>query len=451
MANTAVQSEDALSMEAIAFQDKKYGLELENVFEEMLSKKFSGKEIDKQFSPRLASITKKFTNLTIVPQFNTGFIENIFVGGPSINAVSLSLNHIFAQDKKRLTLSENSEGVSRSIVEYVKEHKLKNTVDTRKAWVTGIFAEIPMRIGFPTSIVYKNKLTPAELSAVFLHEVGHAFTICELSNRLSTTNQVLAAMIRAKTKDTLEVQEFVFKAAGELLSNDEKMFQVTEDVNSVEAVFTVIMNRVEDYTHSESSTSHYDIVSCEQVADQFVNRMGYGRALVIALDKSFKDPNDKSNVTRHAEELLNTVFPILKEGHALIYAAFIGPKALLIAGIYTLVLLTIMTRKKGELQRDHTYDSSRVRYLRVREDLLGRIKDKKIPAEEVKEYLNDIRVIDIAVDSLLKTENKSYLELMANFIFKKHKQALDARMLQRQLEELASNDLYRVAAQLRTN
>lgn len=443
-----------LSLEAIAFQDKKFGLALEGVFQEILAKRHTGAEIDKLFSPRIGEIIKEFTNLTVVPRFNIGLAELVFCGAsPAIMAIGLTPNHIFFR-KKNVERSGDPaavQGYARAIVEHVKENNLKNTVNTRRAWVTGIFAELPMDLSCPTSFIYEYKLTAAEITAVILHEIGHAFTMCEMTNRVSTTNQVLAAMMHAKRHDTLEVQEYVFKEAGTLMGNDEKMFSVTEGIKSDEAVFTVVINAMEKHSHSESFTGHYDVVSCEQMADQFVSRMGYGRALVIALDKAVTTKSDKDPNARHRSQIIDTVMAFLKDGGAMLTWVFFGPLGLLIAGTYTLAMIAFLTRPKGEMYRDHTYDSARVRYLRIREDLLNRIKDKKIPPAQVKEHLNDLKEIDKYVDALLKKESKNYWEIASNFIFKKNKQALDARELQRQLEELASNDLYRAAAQLRIN
>lgn len=444
------QTVDNVSMEAIAFQDNKFGLALEAVFEKVLVNKLSAQDLDEQFAPEFNAIIKQFTNLPIQVNFKTTFIEKVTVGGPAIYIDTFTPRHIFNDKNTREGMSDLGEKNIVKMLETIKQNNLKNTIDLKRAWVTGIFAEVPIRMIFPQSFVYGRKLTVKELTAVMLHEIGHAFTVCEYANRVNTTNQVLAGLMRSSIEDAPSVQEIVFKQAGELLFYDEKTFVVAEEITDTQAKFVVILNAVEKRSKSENSTTHYDFVSCEQQADQFAARMGYGRYIVTGLDKAFDNPLDKNAIARHYVGFCEVMFPLIKRGITVMSMVALGPQVYLLAATLTVFLFGLMMYQAGELNRNHTYDSTRVRYLRVREDILTRIKDKKIAPEMVKELLEDIAAIDKVLDGLLKTETKKYLEIASNYIFKKHRDAHDARQLQRQLEELASNDLYRVAAKLRT-
>ena len=97
----------------------------------------------------------------------------------------------------------------------------------------------------------------------------------------------------------------------------------------------------------------------------------------------------------------------------------------------------------------NVYDKLKIRYKRVREQLISRLKVKSLAPELVKNILEDLKVLDKIIDQT--GEFSSILNVVGNIIYPSNWVLSSRKNAQRLLEELASNDLFIKAAQLRGN
>ncbi len=102
----------------------------------------------------------------------------------------------------------------------------------------------------------------------------------------------------------------------------------------------------------------------------------------------------------------------------------------------------------GENHKDYTYDELKIRYKRVRNEAVNRLKDLNCPTEVVRPILDDIYFMDKIISETYRVSLAS--EKIANFIFKSAKDAKASVDEQQLLEELAMNDLFIASAELRT-
>lgn len=328
-----------------------------------------------------------------------------------------------------------------------KAYNKSGYVDIKKARVGGLFSEYRNKlfINFHT-LVNEFKLSTAEIVAVILHEVGHAFYMCEFSDRLESTNQVLANVAKELLNKKEKNLNYIYR---ELKSIDSSVTEaVAEEIvngNRVIAgyrLFKTLLNSVA----SQMSNATYDNTAFEQLADHFASKFGYGKQLIIALDKledyfadkeKFKSTNFFSILYIALEVMLNSIILI---------AAPVGLLSFYLV-LRSSMLIAIL-RFSGEDMKDYGVDELRVRYKRIRATYIDTIKSHDIPKQDLKLMLESIYTIDNIIDSV--ASEKTLANKVANLLFSKAKQVDESVRLQYLLEDLANNDFYLRAAQLKT-
>lgn len=339
-----------------------------------------------------------------------------------------------------------------AILSKLEKNKETTFVDLKNCRVGGLYSKIESPIYMPYSIMKQVQFTPREAVAVFLHELGHLFVAYELAFRTVTTNQILAAVQKSHQKHGLSDQHtLVLKRAGKAIGNDEAFIELTE-IKDNTAITTVVMTEVQREAASEMGLKSYDETGFESLADNFAARHGYARDQVTALVKlaKFYGLPEYSSLTRvlmiFNEVMVGVAFPLLGVVMTILGIAAAGGLLIIYAALL-LALATFAWATGGDAGRDFTYDDAKVRYQRLREQIVTYLKNDKLPKEEVKHNLESLAVIDKAIAEV--KEYKGFLRTVANFLIPANRRAVKGIELQRQLEELAANDIYIMAAKLR--
>ena len=324
----------------------------------------------------------------------------------------------------------------------------KGTVDLKKAKLGGIFSEY-------TNIVYMHfrnlfsemKMSVPEVAAVLLHELGHGFYVCEYTDRLETTNQVLENAAKEITsKNDKKDLSYIYR---ELKSVNPKITEEeTEKLLSGNKViagytwFKVVVGTVEE----QLLNCKYSETSFEQGADNFASRFNYGRELIQALDKLhtyYKTPEKNRGMNFYLSFSSLFSFVVFTVASAISVFTGVIPVALLYG-----LLAFLVFRVTGEDYKDYTYDELKIRYKRIRNESVNLLKDLDLPSDRVEVILEDIRIADRAIDEAFKFS--SPLSKIANFIFTPARHAKASITEQQLMEELAFNDLFVHSAELRT-
>lgn len=430
--------------ESIDFQTSSFGKELENALSIIRETYKEVKDIYDCPEKRIfEKVVKKHTGLNITLNFNTDI--------PAATSVpDLTNGSILIHNARRHYLTSNDALVC---LKASKKDKNGNLVDIKRARVSGQFAELNNVIYVSGVLFLKDFLTIQEYVAILLHEIGHIFVAFEYVNRTTTNNQVMASVVRTvMEKNNVKEREIIFKEASEILGVKDDRILELEKITDARVISTVILKWGVDNTVSELGMQEYDMNSFEQLADQFSTRQGYGRHLITGLDKlvlSMGSPERSIFHTffyfifeswmqfKNAQSWYYTFMRILggAVSFVLLYNAF----------YLTLILLSAI-KLAGAKNKDYTYDILRTRYLRVREQLIQRLKNKSIPSTESKNLIESIKIIDLAVEKTILY--KGPLTLVSDFIFSSNRDLNSYILLQRQLEELASNDLFIKSAEL---
>jgi hypothetical protein len=435
-----------LATEAIDFQrTDSFGKELEKIIAEMQefilnnSLDYENTRIELQkseYGNRLSALIMARLGLNVKLIFNT----NEFAGSAPLY---LNKNHVLLEnylhgpfkinDQEKVMLATKGE---------------KGWVDLKKAKVGGMFSKyehkVFLNVAFMT-IVKDLNFGPKDIVAILLHEIGHLFTVLEFSDRLETTNQVLANLAtNIRTKGSKEQRAYLLVQYSNELGNTD--IKKLENENNRLILGLSLFRYYVQHVKSQLPRSQYNNTSGEQLSDNFASRFGYGKELIISMDKInlLTGEPEKYRVLR----VMNTVSAIL---YLISGACF--SLSLVLFGLWSApilisaIFLGILT-EFGETKKDYKYDDLKIRYKRIRQDYIEMISTLQLSKSELKDIIDSVEVMDkIIKDTVVY---RSFYDKIANFVFSKNRHAKADIELQQLIEDLTHNDLFLASAKLQT-
>ena len=372
----------------------------------------------------LSDIIKKHTGMNVKLYLDPTVSQNAAVQMPFLNG-----NHVFRYDWLRdWWLKELEETAVKDIAKDSSKSKL-GWVDRKNQKVHGYFTEVevPMWLGYDAIVNVKGgwDATPEEIAAVLLHEVGHAFSFFIAMDYTVRTNSALYAVHQELLDCTSQ------SAKVKLLSSASRDLNVEIDdveglarTNDKDMVSTVILSGIMKNIRNELGADIYDMRDCEAMADNFASKQGFGVDLVTGLDKF---PVYKADKYCRSRQMLSLLLQIILN---LTFTA-------LTCGMWLFVVFSINNLTK-------IYDDPVERYTRIRQEMIGNLKNRDIPTSVKNRTLDDIEVIDGIISKY--TNKPELLVFMAEFFLPKGRQNKSARQLNQLFEKLSNNDLYIAAA-----
>ena len=424
------------SLETIDFQKDNFGGDIEALVTVLLDEVKSGTSASQLMK------SQTLRDLEVLIKKRLGLSVSIITNSDLASVLPFysNKNHIFINKYWRGNFDIKDQ------TKFLKENvSRQGTVDLAKAKVGGIFAEYKVTVNINFHALSESiQLTPAEISGVILHELGHAFGICEYSDRLESINIALSniafSVINKKEKDL----KYVYR---ELKSVNDKVTEAdVEELFSENRVvagakwFNVIIGTV----RSNLGNDAYDRTGFEYLADSFVTRFGYGKQTVVALDKLHRfmcDPAKSAGLNQTLQVFALLDFIMLL---AIIIWILCASITLIPLAAYFCFIFGLFFFASGDGVRDMTYDDLKQRYIRVRNNIIERLKSKEIQGEEAKVLLDDIDMIDAMIKETYDT--RTVWNKLSNIVFKTNRQASKSIQEQQLLEELASNSIFVQAA-----
>jgi hypothetical protein len=279
------------------------------------------------------------------------------------------------------------------------------------------------------------RFTSEEMAAVVLHEIGHFFTYCEMFSRTVTTNQVLAATVKELdgTYDVYKREVIIGRAVDDLKLKDVDVVALAK-IDKRSILETAIVTEVTEKSRSELGVSIYDSTASEQMADQFATRHGAGMHLVTALDKLHRYMGDSHAYQSTPLFMFTQIISIA--------LMFIPPVCFF---TIPLNLIGILVGGFGD-DGDNTYDTPEVRFRRIKQDAVNRLKNRSISEVEKKRTLADIEAMEKVMSQI--EDKREWREYIATTIIPVYRKYRKTKLLQQQLEQLASNPLFVRSAEL---
>ena len=168
-------------------------------------------------------------------------------------------------------------------------------VDLKNSTVSGVFSQYPIKIGigeffFKDETGQHSAFSAEEVTAILIHEIGHAFTTFEYLSKTVMTSLVVSTSV----KNSMGINEpdkrakVIVKAASDAgVALDREYVKETIGKHGESADVVFLTKHVKDL-NKLTKTNYYDARNCEQIADQFAVKHGAGAALGSALERLFK-------------------------------------------------------------------------------------------------------------------------------------------------------------------
>lgn len=428
-----VYGHDELTMEAIKFQDGSLFKEMTEFFKTMDNLTSYEEKVKYISGKPLSDLIRKYTGLTIQTEVIPNMSEiNCFCITPDITK-----NNVLIEEwRKQFYRHSDFKQLSKNIDEIV------GVVDLVNGRVKGAFEKIVIRVFVTDGFIRTMEFTPENKAALVMHEIGHAFTFLEFIAESAKTDFSLATATRELLQTTDKEKKITLaKSLNDAMGTTVNVNTIAES-SDVATWYTVYISNKEERTRVATHTGRYSDTSAEFVADQFVTRHGGGAAMADTLAKIYKhlgkiSVRDRISIwTQYAVCSLSVI-------SAIAGLSLINP----ILG--TMGTVALFVNLKTITQYDFTYStytSDKDRVAKLKQELVGRLKDRDLPQDIRVSTLDAIKEID----KILKTlnDNRTIMELITIALRSDVHQAVKQEQVQKTLSTVINNDLFKTAATL---
>jgi hypothetical protein len=419
-----------ISQEAIDYQHgRTLFTELAGIFGEFIAQEDISEASCQTLSKNLALAINHATGIYVIVKViaDKKASPTLCIGTPIVNP-----------SNPLLELTKKSYKAPRFPVEALRKisSSLEGTVDLKKGKVTGVFTKIASTVFISANLIMPNMavkglvLTPEELSAALLHEIGHAFTYYELLATTVMTNYALDLVVTSLRGETDKVKRIkLIEAAAEGLEakvpDATKLAEQTDE----SVIQSVLLNAAVENSRSATGSRVYEYRNAEFLADQFATQQGAAKALATSVEKfaawqvGLASLQNKWSVTHMAFTVLRTVMDI---GLLPVYAIMLA-----------LPDMDVMS-----------YDPPQERLGRIKRTLIQAIKDDRLSSIQRDELLSDIATVDETLSRIASESRRPLFMALWQSLTSDRRARAKQTKYQQDLEALASNDLFVAGHQL---
>lgn len=431
-----------LSIEDINFQSNNFfnelSLEVKKLYEKWKDTLDYQEELsNSQELLNISLLIKKYTNLNV--KININNLRIIAAYLPFITR-----NHIFSNYEKKI-FNVNDSFENENEVRQVSSilNKWEGSVDLNNAKVDGIFKEIECIIELDLYLLFSKGIESnntssihKEIAAIILHEIGHMFTCFEFLDRSTSTNNVLQFISNVKKSNfTFEQKKIFIKDTISNLKDEDVERLVNSPIEEQLAIIYLGLEKQKSI--SQLGNDIYDLVGCEQIADNFTTKFGAGKYLAIALEKYEKYFS------------FNPYIPI---GIYSVFLTMILGPVNIISAVFTSVMLFALSSISAFITNVFSHDNiNRYDDLETRINRIINVNVERMKNKEITEELKSILLDENKVMREILNRNKSrkpLFKIVKEFFSKKTKKDADFIKLQKDLENIAANKLFEKATEL---
>lgn len=284
-----------------------------------------------------------------------------------------------------------------------------------------------------------NNLSPDELIAILLHEVGHNFTTFEKLYFNIKNSVVILESIRDTVNNGVKDVPTVLKLVSKKMGNNPNKSSMELLVDLKKTTVSSLPGEIVQYNN-------------EQQADQFVTRFGLGAPLATGLTKYGAWVRiTNANIVNNIETAVSTgiILSLLLLPAIMVPVAFVSATVLLITTV-AMYISNQLTNLTNDIQKKHEgigYEMDYKRTLRIKQDLirqirtLDKVKDKLL----IKQILESIDAVDeklVYIEAITeRVRNNSWIDryIMSRQFSDKHGSLIEMNDL---VQELMENELH---------
>ena len=330
-------------------------------------------------------------------------------------------------------------------------------VDLKKAKIYGYPKDATVVIMVnPHKLIARYDLTPDEVTAAYLHEIGHAFTHIEYSYRtIRQTSDMIESIISEVDKNKPPLAAIKLSYA-KVFKND----KLDDSTNAVSAAVGVTNAYIEDLHMLGDNTN--TLKDSERLADQFAVRFGMGPQLSTALDKMGEGALRAIGMAVGSFlQIMIAIFIIsCLIGIFVPIIMALGTFTVAIASIYLLSTVAgsfavyslgsmFMALFNRGIDTAVAHDVPLRRIYKMKNELVRQLRTSHLDKSETSAILS-------AVDVLLMTaknasgEDDDFFHRVAGVFFSYSDQQKEMRYLDYAIEDLMNNNIHLMANKLKT-
>lgn len=320
--------------------------------------------------------------------------------------------------------------------------------DLNKAVVRGLPKEYKVQIIVNYMEAVTLGITPQELTAIILHEVGHAWTHLEYSYRNTRNTSVLLDTFmdnyRNKNKTPKESLILAYtEATGDTSAKNLK------DVKGPAVYITLARNYL-GHCNKYLTGGFHSYTDSENLADGFAARFGLGADIAQGLMKA----HDKYKPYRYIGVFILSSTVILYILAAIGCLIFFGPFGivngviLMLTGITLIYPLYRMMFPGERVTETMTYDTVIKRFERVKNQTVKTLRESNLKKEALQSLLDSIESLERTIKAAYKRHNEwsGPIEAMIR-LFNGDK--VEIKRLEQITENLMENNLHVAAAKVK--
>lgn len=320
------------------------------------------------------------------------------------------------------------------------------TIDFDKGRISGGGEELNIVFAADfVSLVNVHGATSKEITAILLHEIGHAFThISYMYRKFKNATVVMESFLESlgKSKKKTDVVKIMGK----------ELYNMKQTKTSTEMGVKVAEHSVE-YIYSKDTQSYKD---SEQLADQFAARFGYGVEISSVLARLTLSSKSMESVFLDmflASAVQMVIFFLITGGiftNIMGVALMVGGLAIAFLSMYVIVkiygYMVNLTVGDGDSNKV-TYDVMFDRVNKVRLDIIRQLRLGLLSKDHYAQAINNIDTL-VRVMRKFKDNKQLTASIGSNSIFVKDSYTYTRAL--KVIEELSENSLHVSANRLKT-
>lgn len=316
----------------------------------------------------------------------------------------------------------------------------RGTINLKTATVTGYLSEVKHYLIFNIFYIKQSgNLSPRELAAATLHEIGHAFSGLEYHYKMVTTNNAIAEVLTELNNNQVDKALYLYKS--HFGTTELEDAALNKDSTREDFAGAIVMRYMKTMD-SQYGDEEYDATSFEYLSDNFAVKMGAGVELSSGLDKL----NTKFNYAYNRKEWIN-VRRFLLSWCWWMALTVLAPTLGSIYGIWWMVKSLFV----GMVWNRTTpiYDNFKDRHTRIANELANILKDTNLPKSEKENLVKQWEMVK-AIENV-NFNYKPYEAFLIGFLRPKTYKTSYYKNKQRSIENALSNSLFVSAAKMDIN
>lgn len=339
----------------------------------------------------------------------------------------------------------SSLGVVKSIRSIMKErretakkiHNKTGYVNTKLARVGGYMSEVRHYLIIDFKRLKEDVgITPSEMVAIILHEIGHAFDGLEEHYRVQTTNRAIFDVLSDINGNKPDKVLYKYKHSFSVKEYKDSQLSTSKERQDF---CGELAKRYVESVQSQLQNAKYDETNFENMADSFAARFGMGEYLASGLRRLYAYSGVLVENTMSLR-VINVTLDVLVNATVFLLIPVYG-------FIFYIAVMSYLMRISGSTM---TYDEVIDRVMRVKNTIVhALLKRLDIPKDVVVDALEQIEYIErMAKETMVY---KSLLSELGDILYS------DARAdryyidLQQTIESQLNNRLFIQSAKLRTS